>query len=70
MNHGIFKSIYFFDPNGHRIEPANVTDERWPSCMQSRQTCWRWSRTKRAPEHAAVCTLLIGDLCLLDESAR
>ena len=25
VNHGIFKSIYFFDPNGHRIElAANV----------------------------------------------
>ena len=22
VNHGIFKSIYFFDPNGHRIELA------------------------------------------------
>ena len=28
VNHGIFRSIYFFDPNGHRIElAANVGTE-------------------------------------------
>ena len=24
-NHGVFKSIYFFDPNGHRLELAANT---------------------------------------------
>ena len=55
-NHGIFKSIYFFDPNGHRIElAANTrTDEQMaqlnavaPAMLEE------WSRTKRAPRHAA-----------------
>ena len=56
VNHGIFKSIYFFDPNGHRIElAANVgTPEQMrklhevaPAMLQE------WSETKRAPAHAA-----------------
>lgn len=56
VNHGIFKSIYFFDPNGHRIElAANVgtpeqmrqLNEVAPAMLEE------WSRTKRAPEHAA-----------------
>jgi catechol 2,3-dioxygenase-like lactoylglutathione lyase family enzyme len=56
VNHGIFKSIYFFDPNGHRIElAANVgTPEQMqqlhevaPAMLQE------WSVTKRAPKHAA-----------------
>lgn len=55
-NHGIFKSIYFFDPNGHRIElAANIgTHEQMkqlhdlaPAMLED------WSRTKRAPKHAA-----------------
>ncbi|MEC8378892.1 MAG: VOC family protein [Myxococcota bacterium] len=56
VNHGIFKSIYFFDPNGHRIElAANIgTPEQMkmlndvaPAMLQE------WSVTKRAPNHAA-----------------
>ena len=56
VNHGIFKSIYFFDPSGHRIElAANVGTE-----VQMRQLhevapamLDEWSQTKRAPKHAA-----------------
>ncbi|MEM8985786.1 MAG: VOC family protein [Pseudomonadota bacterium] len=55
-NHGIFKSIYFFDPNGHRIELAANTGtpeqmkklrEVAPAMLEE------WSKTKRAPRHAA-----------------
>ena len=56
VNHGIFKSIYFFDPSGHRIELAANTgtpeqmrmlNEVAPAMLEE------WSRTKRAPQHAA-----------------
>ena len=56
VNHGVFKSIYFFDPNGHRIELAANTGtpeqmaqlhEVAPAMLQE------WSVTKRAPQHAA-----------------
>ena len=55
-DHTIFKSIYFFDPNGHRLELA--ADTATPD-MQRRldDVKWtmleEWSRTKRAPKHAA-----------------
>jgi len=55
-DHVIFKSIYFFDPNGHRLELAADTatpdmmrrldEAKWPMLEE-------WSRTKRAPRHAA-----------------
>ena len=54
--HTIFKSIYFFDPNGHRLELA--ADTATPE-MNAKldQVKWamleEWSRTKRAPKHAA-----------------
>ena len=56
VNHGIFKSIYFFDPNGHRIElAANIGT---PSQMKQLHDVApamidEWSKTKRAPTHAA-----------------
>ena len=55
-DHTIFKSIYFFDPNGHRLEltvnTATAEQERRarevaPAMLEE------WSRTKRAPRHAA-----------------
>ncbi|MEY2770651.1 MAG: putative ring-cleaving dioxygenase MhqA [Pseudomonadota bacterium] len=55
-NHTIFKSIYFFDPNGHRLELA--CDVGTPD-MYARLDAvkWdmleEWSRTRRAPKHAA-----------------
>ena len=55
-DHTIFKSIYFFDPNGHRLELAcdtataemsrKLDDVKWAMLEE-------WSRTKRAPKHAA-----------------
>jgi catechol 2,3-dioxygenase-like lactoylglutathione lyase family enzyme len=56
VNHGIFKSIYFFDPNGHRIElAANVgTDEQMRQLHEVAPAMLEeWSQTKRAPNHAA-----------------
>jgi catechol-2,3-dioxygenase len=55
-DHTIFRSIYFFDPNGHRVELA--ADTATPA-MQRRldEVKWamldEWTRTKRAPKHAA-----------------
>ena len=55
-NHGIFQSIYFFDPNGHRLELVANTQTREqldelkrvaPAMLEE------WSRTKKAPKHAA-----------------
>jgi catechol 2,3-dioxygenase-like lactoylglutathione lyase family enzyme len=54
--HTIFKSIYFFDPNGHRLELA--VDTATPQMNQKLDDVkWamldEWSRTKKAPQHAA-----------------
>lgn len=55
-NHGIFKSIYFFDPNGHRIElccnvgtaeQAKKLKEIAPGMLEE------WSKTKTPPRDAA-----------------
>ena len=55
-DHGLFRSIYFFDPNGHRLEltvdtatpeMARRAREVAPAMLEE------WSRTKRAPRHAA-----------------
>ena len=56
VNHGIFKSIYFFDPNGHRLElAANTgTDAQMAELKRvARPMIEEWSQTKRAPKHAA-----------------
>ena len=55
-DHTIFKSIYFFDPNGHRLELAvdtatpemgrKLDDVKWAMLDE-------WAQTKRAPRHAA-----------------
>jgi catechol 2,3-dioxygenase-like lactoylglutathione lyase family enzyme len=55
-DHVIFKSIYFFDPNGHRLELA--TDTATPQMSrQLDEVKWamleEWSRTRRAPRHAS-----------------
>ena len=55
-NHTIFKSIYFFDPNGHRLELATNTGT--PEMYKTLdEVNWdmlnEWSKTKRAPKHAA-----------------
>ena len=55
-HHGIFKSIYFFDPNGHRLELA--ADISTPEQMKSLKDVAEpmlaeWTETKKAPRHAA-----------------
>jgi catechol 2,3-dioxygenase-like lactoylglutathione lyase family enzyme len=55
-DHTIFKSIYFFDPNGHRLELAcdigtpemyrKLDEVKWAMLEE-------WSQTRRAPKHAA-----------------
>ena len=55
-NHGIFQSIYFFDPNGHRLELACNTgsDEEMKELRRVAPLMLEeWSRTKKAPKHAA-----------------
>lgn len=54
-DHTIFQSIYFHDPNGHRIELA--ADTATPEMLQRLDAVkWdmleEWSRTRRAPKHA------------------
>ena len=55
-DHTIFKSIYFFDPNGHRLELAANTGT--PEMYEKLDAVkWdmlqEWSQTRRAPKHAA-----------------
>jgi catechol 2,3-dioxygenase-like lactoylglutathione lyase family enzyme len=55
-DHGIFKSIYFFDPNGHRVELAADTGTEAEIAELKRVApamLEEWSRTKKAPQHAA-----------------
>jgi catechol 2,3-dioxygenase-like lactoylglutathione lyase family enzyme len=54
-HHGIFQSIYFFDPNGHRIElAADIgTAEQYAELKRVAQPMLEeWSVTKKAPRHA------------------
>ena len=53
--HGIFKSIYFFDPNGHRLELAcNIgASEDYAELKRLAPIMLEeWARTKKAPRHA------------------
>ena len=55
-DHAIFKSIYFFDPNGHRLELAANTAE--PGMLKrlhevAPAMIEEWNETKKAPKHAA-----------------
>ncbi|MGI9326987.1 MAG: VOC family protein [Pseudomonadales bacterium] len=54
-NHGIFDSIYFFDPNGHRLELAankGTSAEYEQLRSVAKPMLDEWSRTKKAPKHA------------------
>ncbi|MEO3692724.1 VOC family protein [Roseateles paludis] len=55
-DHTIFQSIYFFDPNGHRLELACDTatadmNEKLDAVKWAMLE--EWDRTRRAPKHAA-----------------
>lgn len=55
-DHTLFKSIYFFDPNGHRLELAwdCGTPEMYRRLDEvKRDMLEEWSRTRKAPRHAA-----------------
>ncbi|MBM67997.1 MAG: glyoxalase [Haliea sp.] len=55
-HHGIFRSIYFFDPNGHRLElAANIAQPGDLDRLRAvaPDMIEEWSRTRRAPRHAA-----------------
>ncbi|GAB4403449.1 MAG: VOC family protein [Rhodoferax sp.] len=54
-DHTIFKSIYFFDPSGHRLElAANTGTPRMSQKLD--EVKWamldEWAQTKKAPKHA------------------
>lgn len=55
-DHSIFHSIYFFDPNGHRVELACPDPEEDAMLARLNEVKWdmleEWSRTKKAPQHA------------------
>ncbi|MYE25231.1 MAG: VOC family protein [Gammaproteobacteria bacterium] len=56
VDHGIFDSIYFFDPNGHRLELAcnkGGEETRARAHAVSDDMLEEWHRTKSAPRHAA-----------------
>ena len=56
-DHGLFHSIYCFDPNGHRVELACPDPEEAAQLAQLDAVKWamleEWSQTRRAPRHAA-----------------
>ena len=55
-DHSIFHSIYFFDPNGNRIELACPDPQEEALIKRLDAVKWdmleEWSCTKRAPKHA------------------
>jgi catechol 2,3-dioxygenase-like lactoylglutathione lyase family enzyme len=56
VNHGVFKSIYFFDPSGHRLELAANTGTVEQMTELKRVAplmIAEWDETKVAPKHAA-----------------
>jgi len=56
VNHGIFDSIYFFDPSGHRLELVvnKGTEEQMQQLKDiAEEMLEEWSVTKKAPQHAA-----------------
>jgi catechol 2,3-dioxygenase-like lactoylglutathione lyase family enzyme len=56
-DHGAFHSIYFFDPNGHRLELCCPDTEEVALLERLHAVKWdmleEWSRTRHAPRHAA-----------------
>ncbi len=55
-DHGIFQSIYFFDPNGHRLELAwNCGTPEQYAALKSVAVDMldEWTRTRRPPRHSA-----------------
>ena len=56
IDHTIFKSIYFFDPNGHRVEVAINTrteEDIERLSLVAEEMLEEWSNTKKVPKQAA-----------------
>lgn len=56
IDHGLFRSIYFFDPNGHRLEltvNTATTEQLTKAGAVADSMLEEWTRTKRAPRHTA-----------------
>ena len=54
-HHGIFRSIYFFDPNGHRLELAcdiGTAGQYAELERVAKPMLDEWAQTKKAPRHA------------------
>lgn len=55
-DHSVFHSIYFFDPNGHRLELAAPDPQEQSKLERLDKVKWEmleeWSQTKKAPRHA------------------
>ena len=55
-DHSVFHSIYFFDPNGHRLELAAPDPEEEAKLKRLSEVKWdmleEWSKTRQAPRHA------------------
>jgi len=55
-DHSVFHSIYFFDPNGHRLELAAPDAAERDKLERLDHVKWdmleEWSKTKRAPKNA------------------
>jgi catechol 2,3-dioxygenase-like lactoylglutathione lyase family enzyme len=55
-DHNIFKSIYFFDPNGHRVELCAPTSSK-EKMDKLKSIAWEmleeWDKTKTPPKQAA-----------------
>lgn len=55
-DHSMFHSIYFFDPNGHRVELACPDPDEEAMLERMDEVKWAmledWSKTKKAPKHA------------------
>jgi glyoxylase I family protein len=55
-DHGVFQSIYFFDPSGNRLELTTLTATAEQSSNLKKvapKMLEEWSRTKRPPRHAS-----------------
>jgi glyoxylase I family protein len=55
IDHSLFKSIYFFDPNGHRLELAvntPISQEKMEKIQSLAPAMLEeWDRTKLPPRH-------------------
>lgn len=55
-NHSLFHSIYFFDPNGHRLELTYTDPKEQEMIDRLQDVKWdmleEWAKTKKAPRHA------------------